>query len=157
MRSEGMASTDPPESLRDRCVVDEATGCWTWTSTIRHRGRIHQYGCLSVDGRQVTAHRHSYELAHGPVPEGLVLDHLCRNTLCINPAHLEPVTTRENTIERGVGNPAAENAAKDECAHGHPFTEPNTYITPDGRRQCRACNVARTAKYKRRKRQCATA
>jgi hypothetical protein len=95
-------------------------------------------------GAHLMAHRAAYELAHGPVPPGMVLDHRCRERTCINPAHLEPVPNRENVL-RGVG-PSAVNARKTACKRGHPLAGPNLYRMPDGRRQCRAClSVAREA------------
>lgn len=58
------------------------------------------YGRLHVEGSKVWAHRYSYEMLTGPIPDGLVIDHLCRNRACVNPAHMEPVTSREN-LRRG--------------------------------------------------------
>jgi uncharacterized UBP type Zn finger protein len=99
-----------------------------------------------VDGKWVYAHRVSYEAANGPIPEGLVIDHLCRVAACINPDHLEAVTQRENML-RGVG-PVAVNVQKTRCTHGHLFDSDNTYWTSVGARQCRACNVARQRRYR---------
>ena len=116
------------------CVsVDLATGCWIWMGCQRGKG----YGCLRVNGRMMRAHRYSYELHVGPIPAGLQIDHLCRNRLCVNPAHLEPVVNRVNVL-RGVGV-TAQNAKKTHCRQGHEFTPENTRIT-DGARVCRACN-----------------
>jgi hypothetical protein len=83
-------------------------------------------------------HRVAYELLVGPIPEGLELDHLCRNTRCVNPEHLEPVTGRENLM-RAVSSWAAKNAAKTHCPQGHPYDEENTKVKRDGGRACRAC------------------
>lgn len=78
-------------------VVD-ANGCWVW-----QRGMVaNGYGAIKRDGYQGVAHRWYYERDRGPIPNGLQLDHLCRNRLCVNPAHLEPVTQTEN-IRRGTG------------------------------------------------------
>ena len=90
-------------------------GCWLWTGACSRRG----YGAILADfpdRRMLCAHRAAYEMLVGPIPDGLQLDHLCRNRPCVNPAHLEPVTGRENVL-RGTGF-AAENAAKTHCVRG---------------------------------------
>lgn len=81
----------------------------------------------------VPAYRFAYEFLVGPIPDGLELDHLCRVRLCVNPAHLEPVTHAENNKRAGV--------AKTHCKWGHPYNEANTYRRRDrpGNRQCRVC------------------
>lgn len=111
-------------------------GCWLWIGARLDLG----YGVFWVDGATVRAHRYSYELAEGPIPDGLVLDHLCRNPPCVNPAHLEPVQQREN-IMRGIGF-APENAAKTHCKYGHPLTEENVYRRSNGGRLCKVCQRA---------------
>jgi hypothetical protein len=80
------------------------------------------------------------ELFVGPIPEGLVIDHLCRNRGCINPTHMEPVTNAENVL-RGEG-PTAVNARKTHCKRGHPFDDVNTYVYAKGR-ACRMCHQLR--------------
>jgi hypothetical protein len=77
--------------------VEKTDGCWFWRARIIATG----YGSFSLDGRKVMAHRFAYELLVGPIPEDLELDHLCRVRHCVNPAHLEPVTHRENIL-RGM-------------------------------------------------------
>lgn len=115
-------------------------GCWEWLSNkTKAKGG---YGRISRGGKMVLAHRFMYERAKGPIPDGLTLDHLCRNRLCVNPGHLEPVTLRENAL-RGVG-PTAINARKTHCIRGHRLNEKNTY-TKTGGRSCRACVNARAA------------
>lgn len=109
-----------------------ATGCWEFTGGRDRDG----YGMFWLDGRTVRAHRASYELHVGPIPQGLTLDHLCRNTACVNPAHLEPTTMRENTL-RGT-SPVAVNASKTRCQAGHLFTRENTFRNGTHRR-CRTC------------------
>jgi hypothetical protein len=116
-------------------VVDATSGCWIWRTG-------NAYPRFALDERRVSAHRASYKYAFGAVPAGLVLDHLCRNTSCVNPDHLEAVTQREN-LERGIGVVTMANARKDRCDHGHEFTPENTYVAPGtGYRQCRVCRRA---------------
>lgn len=108
--------------------------CWRWNGAENGSG----YGRFHLGGRSVAAHRVAYELMVGPISEGLVIDHLCRNPSCVNPAHLEPVTGRENTL-RGM-SPYAIKARWTHCKWGHEFTTENTYIAPNGTRRCRACH-----------------
>lgn len=108
-------------------------GCWIWTGARTTKG----YGQFRHEGVRVLAHRYSYEIHVGPIPEGLTLDHLCRNHPCVNPAHLEPVTMAEN-LARGT-SPTAINGAKTHCIRRHPFDEANTWIEGNGRRHCRTC------------------
>lgn len=124
-------------------------GCWLWTGTILARG----YGQFWVGpghrGLRVRAHRFAYEMLVGPIPDGLVIDHLCRVPLCVNPAHMEPVTGRVN-IRRGIG-PSAVNARKTHCHRGHPFTPANTLLYR-GSRCCRACMRAASQRARDRRR-----
>ncbi len=109
--------------------------CWPWLSTHNHKG----YGQFMVDGKVKMAHRLAYEDRIGPIPPGLTLDHLCRNRACCNPAHLEPVSNRENIL-RGNGA-TARNARKTHCKNGHEFTPDNIYRSSTGR-ECRTCRRA---------------
>lgn len=83
-------------------LADETTGCWMWQKARTGNG----YGAAWRNGRQVPAHRAYYEQHRGPIPAGLVIDHLCRTPLCVNPDHLEAVTNRENVVARGRTSPA---------------------------------------------------
>lgn len=119
--------------------VEDATGCWTWLGSLDRYG----YGGFWVkeDGGWVKhkAHRVSYWLFVGPIPDGLQIDHLCRNRRCVNPAHLEPVTQQENARR-------SEQATRTSCSAGHPYTPANTaYRSRNGRpaRVCRACDRLR--------------
>lgn len=102
------------------------------------------YARFYYRGRLWLSHRYAYMVAHGhPVPEGLVIDHLCRNRRCVNPAHLEAVTIRTNNL-RGFGA-SGINAAKTHCKRGHEFTPANTIVERDHRgtmRRCRTCHNA---------------
>lgn len=115
--------------------VKKTEGCWTWTASIGSGG----YGQMRLGTKTVRAHRLAYELVVGPIPEGLVIDHLCRNRACVRPDHLEPVTARENTL-RGE-TLAAANVLKTHCAKGHEYTEANTVKQGDGKRRCRECRT----------------
>lgn len=122
--------TNLPGRFWDK-VISLADGCWQWTSSKTRDG----YGTFHLDGKSRRAHRLAFMDLVGPIPDDLVLDHLCRNRACVNPAHLEPVTRLTNA-RRG------QQAMATHCKSGHPFDEANTYVDPAGKRNCRACNAA---------------
>lgn len=124
--------------LSQSYAVDD-NGCWAWLGGLNRDG----YGHMRFGGTKWRAHRASYEMHVGPIPAGLVIDHLCRNRSCVNPAHLEPVSDRENRM-RGMGHDA-EVARSGACVNGHEYTEANTYWRAGGR-QCRACARDRMAR-----------
>lgn len=112
---------------------EDEGGCWPWLAAPANK-----YGQFWVQRQRPVAHRVSYQLFIGPIPDGLELDHLCRNTMCVNPSHLEPVDTRENQ-RRGIGF-VATNIVKTHCLYGHLFDEKNTRLLSGGRkRQCKQC------------------
>lgn len=115
--------------------IEDPDGCWLWIGAKSSTG----YGVFRAGGRDVRAHRYAYETLVGPIAPSLTLDHLCRIPACVNPSHLEPVSSRENTL-RGETVTAA-NAEKTHCDSGHELVGENLYVTPDGRRQCRACRA----------------
>lgn len=132
----------PVPSLEERFWAKVARGldneCWPWQASSNSWG----YGRMRWKARRkALAHRIAYELLVGPIPEDLVLDHLCRVRLCVNPRHLQPVTLQENIL-RGEG-PAAKQARQTHCLRGHPFNKANTYHAKSGRRNCRACRRVR--------------
>lgn len=115
--------------------VSKSEACWLWVGTVGSNG----YGYLRHQGKDRLGHRLAYELLVGPIPEGLELDHLCRNRRCVRPDHLEAVTHQVN-VRRGRGG--EHNATKTHCPWGHPYDEANT-VTRDGRRFCLACRRER--------------
>jgi hypothetical protein len=117
-------------------VAFAESGCWQWLGSMDRKG----YARFGVNGRNTLAHRWIYEQETGAIPEGMVLDHLCRNRGCVNPLHLEPVTSRENTM-RGE-TVAARNTNATHCPKGHPYTPENIYRRKDGGRQCKPCTLA---------------
>lgn len=135
------------EPTRFWSKVDRSGGnsaCWPWAGGKTGPGGYGRFRA-GRPGRLVPAHRYAYELMIGPIPDGLCLDHLCRNRSCVNPAHLEPVTNREN-LHRGIGH-TATRAQQTTCINGHPFDDQNTYIKPNGCRSCRACKRRSDAAY----------
>lgn len=120
--------------------VDRAGECWVWQAKLDNGYGLFWIGDRET-GRSYRAHRVSYELFGRTIPEGLTLDHLCRNRACVNPAHLQPVDAVENVM-RGESF-SARNARKTHCPRGHEYTPENTYIQPQGWRCCKTCQRAR--------------
>lgn len=118
--------------------------CWEWTGALSD-GYGYFKRAVGLEPRMVKAHRYAYTYLLGEIPEGLVLDHLCRNRKCVNPLHLEPVTNEENIL-RGESGPA-RNARKTHCPQGHPYDELNTYTHTSGWRQCKTCRNEAVRKY----------
>ena len=123
------------DELFRRAIPEPNTGCWLW---LLQPNKQTGYGEFWYDKKRYLAHRLSYELEKGPIPEGLQIDHICRVRSCINPDHLRCVTIKENVL-CGVG-PAAQNLVKTHCKYGHEFTLENTrYAAKYGNRICREC------------------
>lgn len=130
--------------------VDAEGDCWVWTRCQDGRG----YGMFNVNRKNIRSHRYAWELLVGPIPDGFHIDHLCRNTICCNPDHLEPVTSAENT-RRGAGGTMARERARRQthCKRNHEFTPENTLVNTNGARVCRICNRGRTAAWRAKRRE----
>lgn len=113
-------------------------GCRVWVGVVSRQG----YGRFSIKGRSFRAHRLVYEWAYGPVASELVIDHLCRNRACVNPAHLEAVTHAEN-VRRGAW------ANRTHCPQRHEYSPENTYVAKTGWRSCRECHRTKSREWKR--------
>jgi hypothetical protein len=108
------------------------TRCWLWTGSVRPNG----YGQVRRRKKCLKAHRYSYELVIGPIPNGLHVDHRCRFRPCVRPSHLEPVTQLENNFR----------SRKEVCKKGHPRAVVGTYKRSDRRNECAECNRIRDRK-----------
>ena len=127
--------------------VVKTESCWLWTGK-----KDYGYGRVGMNGVSYRAHRLIYETIKGPIPEGMVIDHLCRNHSCVNPDHLEPVTARENCV-RGI-SPPSENSRKTHCKQGHPLSGENLYeYTYKGKlwRSCKTCRFENSKRWNERK------
>lgn len=142
------------ESMADRLIrqsVDEGD-CRVWTGVLTYNG----YGKVRMKHRTSRAHRASYEAFVGPIPEGLEIDHLCRNRACIKPSHLEPVTRPENHRRRWLVNPTfpphPQLASESHCANGHEWTPENTRIqVRPGKRDRKTCRTCAREETRRRR------
>jgi hypothetical protein len=131
------------------------TGCWEWTGHLFRSG----YGDISFRNHPTRVHRLMYRIAYGPIPQGADVLHSCDNTICFNPAHLSAGKDKRNTAESiargrrntarkpyGLGFPAPRD--RTHCIREHALSGDNLYVTPDGRRQCRACHHEAVKRFK---------
>ena len=135
-------------SARPVGYVVQESGCWEWVGAKSADG----YGRFRdpTSGRMVNAHRFMYEERFGPLPQGVVCDHVaCANRGCVNPDHQTPTTNRANVL-RGVGH-SAQNARKTHCIHGHALEGDNLIRQPGGKRKCKECHRQRQQEHVARK------
>lgn len=124
------------ERFWNKVIIKEngyKTPCWVWTASTNSMN----YGHMNVSGKTIAAHRWAYEHFVGRIPEGLELDHMCRNTLCVNPSHCRAVTHKQNVL--CGGSPSALNAIKTHCPKGHEYIDNNIIVVNGKWRRCRIC------------------
>ena len=156
----GRRRLDPVQNWWSKVAVADPDACWLWTAGTDRDG----YGKFAIGhgGQNQThtrAHRFAYETFVGPIPDGHVVMHTCDTPPCVNPAHLmtgTPLDNNDDKVAKGRhsvpwGTPLARSQ-QNECKHGHPFTEANTYISSRGHRHCRACRreAARRAYWRKK-------
>lgn len=134
----------PEVEARFWSKVDRRSGdeCWPWAAYMRGAG----YGAMKVKGDLYLAHRIAWVIWNKrDVPDGLVIDHLCRNRKCVNPSHLEPVTHAENLLRGETVN--ARQAAQTHCKRGHELSGDNLIAGElrRGHRRCRTCRTQKVA------------
>ncbi|MFH8619155.1 HNH endonuclease signature motif containing protein [Streptomyces sp. NPDC017979] len=139
-----MTATDVHERFWSKVDVGL---CWEWSAGLTPAG----YGKFWQGGKTRLAHRVSWELLVGEIPDGLPLDHLCRNICCVNPDHLEPVSTAENTARSSNRQAlAAQKAAVTHCSNGHSYAD-HSVIDHRGTRLCIPCRTARRERHRDRR------
>lgn len=133
------------EDIKQLCTISDG-GCWLWLFRPSHK-----YGTITFFKKRFYIHRHTYTMANGPIPEGLEIDHLCRERRCCNPEHLQAVTGSTNNSRSE--SLSARNARKTHCKRGHELSGSNLYVRR-GNRGCRTCiNAAkRTPEYMEKRR-----
>lgn len=132
-----MANKYAPIEERLLSKVEKTDSCWIWKGTLNPNNK-NARGLISYNGKIQLAHRVSYQLYVGKIPEGLLVCHTCDNGLCVNPSHLFLGTQRDN-MQDASRKKRIHNQTKDKCKYGHPFSEENTKVSPSGYRRCMIC------------------
>lgn len=138
---------DQKSRFARRYIVDQKTGCWLWHGHMAPDG----YGRVRLGPSKVHAHRAVYMEYKGHIPDGLQIDHLCCVRNCVNPEHLEAVTSRVNGLRSASF--AAKNARKTHCKNGHPLSGENLALAKDGSRHCRICDRKKVMRWHYRNRE----
>lgn len=135
----------------DKVYIEDEQACWLW---LGHKN-ILGYGKLSYKGKIKQAHRVIFEIIGQPIKYNLVVDHMCKNTSCVNPSHLREVTFKQNIFENS-NSPAYTRKVSTHCERGHKWTDDNIYWAKGKNgviyRHCRKCTLSRQAKYREQKR-----
>lgn len=143
LRNQGVLQLLPPTTAAERLAARlerRSTGCLEWTGHSNEKG----YGQISFEGRLVMTHRLAWELANGPIPDGLLVRHFaCDNPPCCEPTHLRLGTFTDNTADM-TSQGRGSNQQKTHCPAGHRYDQNNTYVNPRGYRLCRTCRQAAT-------------
>lgn len=132
------------DRFNKKYLINPKTGCWDWTA-----GSWGGYGRFRYDGGN-KAHRFSYEYHNKTKLNDLVIDHLCKNTLCVNPEHLEAVSFGENSTRRNLYEFDYNKIKKDVCKNGHIIAD-NPYVRPDGYVECKTCRTKRMLDFRSKK------
>lgn len=125
--------------------VSKTDGCWLWTGYTNAKG----YGRIATADGVAMAHRVSYEMHFGPIPDGMLVLHSCDTPSCVRPDHLSAGTHMDNMHDK-VARRRHHKHKQTVCLRGHPFDEHNTYTKTHGERVCRACQVVRRREYRAR-------
>jgi len=138
----GVSGINALDRFMDKVDVTTQNDCLLWTGK-----NVRGHGQFSFNGKYVYAHRFIWEWCEGKIPDGLVIDHTCRNPSCVNTSHLRVVSIKQNALENSVSPPALNNA-KTHCLNGHLLDDSNTYTTRLGARGCRECRRRRSREWR---------
>ncbi len=132
-----MSHRNTAANFEEKYIPEPNSGCWLWLGALICQRPPKMYGTLKWSGKKRLAHVISYEISGRKIPPGLSLDHKCRNTMCVNPDHLEPVTHIVNCRR-------SAHATKTHCKHGHPYSDGfEIYVRNDNEgkqyRRCLTC------------------